>query len=81
LHAKRSKKKDLRAIETPKSGHSDVAQGDRPIRSAKSEVKLKLAWSADARTRKAIERQTKLMGFANPSDYLRQTIAATLAGD
>jgi hypothetical protein len=45
------------------------------------QVALDLSWSADARTTQAIERQAKLMGFATPSDYLRQALAAVIAGN
>ena len=40
------------------------------------QVKLELAWSADERTRTAIERQAALMGFASPTAYLHQALAA-----
>jgi hypothetical protein len=45
------------------------------------EIKLKLAWSADRRTRKAIVRQARLMGFESPTAYLLQALAATIAGN
>jgi hypothetical protein len=47
----------------------------------KHEVKIELHWSADERTRHALERQTAVMGFETPADYLHQLIAATLAGN
>jgi hypothetical protein len=47
----------------------------------KSEKKVELRWSADVRTRQALERQAAVMGFATPADYLHQLIAATLAGN
>lgn len=50
-----------------------------PIR--EEEVTLELNWSADERTRQAIERQAKAMGFESPDAYLHQLIAATLAGN
>ena len=37
-----------------------------------AEVNLELAWSADERTRQAIERQAALMGFESPVAYLVQ---------
>jgi hypothetical protein len=40
-----------------------------------------LNWTADERTRQAIERQAALMGFESPTDYLLQLIAAVLAGN
>jgi hypothetical protein len=46
-----------------------------------SEVKIELHWSADERTRQAIERQAKLMGFKSPTAYLHQAIAAIVAGN
>ena len=46
-----------------------------------SEVKLELTWSADARTRAAIERQAKIMGFESPRAYLEQAVAAIIAGN
>jgi hypothetical protein len=45
------------------------------------EVKIELQWSADKRTRQALQRQSKLMGFDSPTDYLLQLIAVTLAGN
>jgi hypothetical protein len=45
------------------------------------EVKLKLAWSADRRTREAIVRQARLMGFESPTAYLLQALAAVIAGN
>jgi hypothetical protein len=38
---------------------------------------LELQWSADEGARQAIERQTRLMGFDSPTDYLLQ---ATMVG-
>jgi hypothetical protein len=38
-------------------------------------------WTADERTRQAIERQAALMGFDTPTDYLLQLIAATIASN
>jgi len=46
-----------------------------------SQVKMKLTWSADAHTTQAIKRQAKLMGFKSPKAYVRQMIAAGLAGN
>jgi hypothetical protein len=46
-----------------------------------SEINLELTWSADERTRLAIERQAQLMGFATPSDYLKQALDAVIAGN
>ena len=46
-----------------------------------SEVKLELTWSADPRTQAAIERQAALMGFATPTNYLHQIIAAVVSGN
>jgi hypothetical protein len=37
-----------------------------------SEVNIDLKWTADARTRLAIQRQTKLMGFESADDYLHK---------
>jgi hypothetical protein len=45
------------------------------------EVKIELQWSADERTRQALQRQSRLMGFDSPTDYMRQAIAATLASN
>jgi hypothetical protein len=45
------------------------------------EVNLQLTWTADERTRQAIERQAACMGFETPTDYLLQLIAAVLAGN
>jgi len=45
------------------------------------QIKLELGWSADERTRLAIERQAALMGFESPSAYLAQALAATIAGN
>jgi hypothetical protein len=50
-----------------------------PIR--ESEVNIRLTWSADERTRQAIERQAALMGFSSPSAYLHQALAAVLSGN
>lgn len=38
-------------------------------------------WKTDQRTGQAIERQAKLMGFESPTAYLRQALAATIAGN
>ena len=46
-----------------------------------SEVKMELQWSADERTRQALQRQSRLMGFDSPTDYMLQLIAATLASN
>lgn len=46
---------------------------------SEEQVSLELNWSADARTRLAIERQAKLMGYT-PKDYLHQALAAAIAG-
>jgi hypothetical protein len=45
------------------------------------QVDIDLTWSADERTRLAIERQAALMGFSSPSAYLVQALAATIAGN
>ena len=45
------------------------------------EVKIELQWSADEHTRQALQRQSRLMGFENPTDYMLQLIAATLASN
>ena len=45
------------------------------------EVKIELTWTADSRTRLAIERQATLMGFESPIAYLHQALAATIAGN
>jgi hypothetical protein len=50
-----------------------------PVR--ESEVKIELAWTADARTTAAIERQAAIMGFESPTTYLHQAIAAVIAGN
>jgi hypothetical protein len=44
-----------------------------------SEVNIELKWTADARTRLAIQRQTNLMGFESSDDYLRKIIATAIA--
>jgi hypothetical protein len=46
-----------------------------------AEVNIQLDWTADERTRQAIERQAACMGFKSPTEYLHQLIAATLAGN
>ena len=46
-----------------------------------SEVKMELQWSADERTRQALQRQSRLMGFDTPTDYMLQAIATVLAGN
>jgi hypothetical protein len=48
---------------------------------SEEEIKIQLTWSADQHTTRAIERQSKLMGFASPTEYLRQAIAAVVAGN
>ena len=50
-----------------------------PLR--EEEVSLKLTWSADERTRQAIERQAKYMGFESPTAYLHQALAAVINGN
>jgi hypothetical protein len=45
------------------------------------EVRLKLTWLADTRTRRAIVRQAKVMGFETPTAYLIQALAATIASN
>ena len=50
-----------------------------PIR--EKEVNIQLTWTADARTELAIRRQANLIGFDTPTDYLTQTIAATLVSN
>jgi hypothetical protein len=44
-----------------------------------SEVNIDIKWTADARTRLAIQRQTKLMGFESAEDYLRKIIATAIS--
>jgi len=44
------------------------------------EVRIQITWTANARTELAIRRQAKLMGFATPTDYLLQALAAVIAG-
>jgi hypothetical protein len=44
-----------------------------------SEVNIDLKWTADARTRLAIQRQTNLMGFESADDYLHKIIATAIA--
>jgi hypothetical protein len=46
-----------------------------------SEVNIDLKWTADPRTRLAIQRQTELMGFGSADDYLRHIIATTIASN
>ena len=43
------------------------------------EVRIQITWTA--RTELAIRRQAKLMGFATPTDYLLQALAAVIAGN
>ena len=50
-----------------------------PVR--ESEIKIELTWTADERTRKAIERQAAIMGFESPTAYLQQALAAVIAGN
>ena len=50
-----------------------------PVR--EEEVNLELTWSADDRTRQAIERQAALMGFESPTAYLLQALASVIAGN
>ena len=45
------------------------------------EVRIQITWTANARTELAIRRQAKLMGFATPTDYLLQALAAVIAGN
>jgi hypothetical protein len=45
------------------------------------EVKIELQWSADERTRQALQRQSRLMGFGSLTDYMLQAIATVLAGN
>ena len=49
-----------------------------PVR--ENEVSLGLRWRADSGTTRAIKRQAKLMGMS-PNDYLRQALAAVIAGN
>jgi hypothetical protein len=46
-----------------------------------AEIKIELNWSADHRTRQAIERQAALMGFESPTAYSHQALAATVASN
>jgi hypothetical protein len=50
-----------------------------PIR--EEEVKFELTWSADERTRQALERQAKCQGCESVTDYLIITLAQALAND
>jgi hypothetical protein len=50
-----------------------------PLR--EDQVKLELTWTANERTRAAILRQARLMGFESPTAYLLQALAATIAGN
>jgi hypothetical protein len=59
----------------PQTGH----HFPDPIR--EEEVEIEFKWTADERTRQALERQAALMGFESRADYLHQLIAATLAGN
>jgi len=43
------------------------------------EVRIQITWTAC--TELAIRRQAKLMGFATPTDYLLQALAAVIAGN
>ena len=45
------------------------------------EVRIQITWTANVRTELAIRRQAKLMGFATPTDYLLQALAAVIAGN
>ena len=44
-------------------------------------VRIQITWTANARTELAIRRQAKLIGFASPTDYLLQALAAVIAGN
>jgi hypothetical protein len=48
---------------------------------AEDEVKIELTWTADERTRVALERQSRLNGFQSITDYLSDAIACRLAAD
>jgi hypothetical protein len=50
-----------------------------PLREEK--VNIQLSSTADPATELAIRRQAKLMGFDTPTDYLRQALAAVIAGN
>ena len=50
-----------------------------PIQEDEVHIDLGDAWTADERTRQAIERQAKLMGMS-PDKYLHQVLAAAIAG-
>jgi len=45
------------------------------------EVRIQITWTANVRTELAIRRQAKLMGFATPTDYLLQALAAVVSGN
>ena len=45
------------------------------------QVNLRLTWTADVPTTRAIKRQARLMGFKSPRAYLEQALAAVLAGN
>jgi hypothetical protein len=45
------------------------------------EVRIQITWTANARTELAIRRQAKTNGFATPTDYLLQALAAIIAGN
>ena len=45
------------------------------------EVRIQITWTANARTELAIRRQAKTNGFATPTDYLLQALAAVIAGN
>jgi len=45
------------------------------------DVRIQLTWTADARTRRAIERQAEKLGFDSSTDYLQRSIAAFIADD
>lgn len=52
---------------------------ENPLR--ENDVRLELSWKADRATELALQRQSSLMGFASPSDYLHQLIASSLASN
>jgi len=66
---------------TAKAQSETVNFKDLPDRIIEAEVKIELNWSADGRTRKAIERQAALLGFKSPTAYLHQALASVIAGN
>jgi hypothetical protein len=57
-----------------------VARTPLPDPITEAEVSINLTWSADERTRQAIERQAKVLGFKTPDEYLKQGLAAMIGG-